>query len=163
MRPSGQEAAHLRVAAAGPDGDLHPRPARRATGRPLSRWYLDTAAALKLVVEEPESDALARAIDREQADLVSSWLLETELRRAAQREEALNQGIITGLLDGIGLYEVPASLFREAGLLPGAGLRSLDALHLAAAVRIGVDHVVTYDARMTDSARELGLGVLAPA
>ena len=128
----------------------------------MSRWYLDTSAALKLVVEERESDALARAIDRERADLVSCWLLETELRRAVQREEVLSQEIVTGLLDGIGLYQVPASLFREAGLLPGAGLRSLDALHLAAAVRIGVDQVVTYDARMSDSARALGLEVLAP-
>lgn len=128
----------------------------------MSRWYLDTSAALKLVVEERESDALARAIDREWADLVSCWLLETELRRAARREEALSQEIISGLLDGIGLYQVPASLFREAGLLPGVGLRSLDALHLAAAIRIGVDHVVTYDTRMSDSARDLGLGVLSP-
>ncbi|WP_345784275.1 PIN domain-containing protein [Rathayibacter soli] len=46
---------------------------------------------------------------------------------------------------------------------PGANLRSLDALHLAAAIRIGVEHVVTYDARMADSARALGLSVFAPA
>ena len=44
----------------------------------MSIWYLDTSAALKLVVEEPESDALAQAIDREQPDLVACWLLETE-------------------------------------------------------------------------------------
>ncbi len=58
---------------------------------------------------------------------------------------------------------MPASLFREAGLLPGERLRSLDALHLAAAVRIGVDRLLTYDARMGTAARELGLAVLAPA
>jgi uncharacterized protein len=117
---------------------------------------------LKLVVEEPESEALARAIDAAQPDLVASWLLETEMRRAAQREEALTQEIVSGFLDGVALYEAPASLFREAALLPGANLRSLDALHLAAAVRIGVDQVVTYDSRMMDSARLLGLRVLAP-
>jgi len=53
-------------------------------------------------------------------------------------------------------------LFREAGLFPGAALRSLDALHLAAAVRLGADAVVTYDARMATSARGLGLAVVAP-
>ena len=42
-------------------------------------------------------------------------------------------------------------------------LRSLDALHLAAAIRLGVDAVVTYDTRMTQAARDLGLVVLAPA
>jgi uncharacterized protein len=129
----------------------------------LSRWYLDTSAALKLVVEEDESSALAETLDRQQPDLVACWLLETELRRAVQRDEGLTHEVITGLLDGIGLYEVPGSLFREAGLLPGANLRSLDALHLAAAIRIGVEYVLTYDTRMRDSARLLGLAVLAPA
>ena len=129
----------------------------------MTRWYLDTSAALKLLVDEPESDALARTLDRSESDVVATWLLETELRRAAQREPALSQQLVTELLESVSLYEVPASLFREAGLLPGARLRSLDALHLAAAVRIGVDHVVTYDERMAESARLLGLNVLAPA
>lgn len=97
----------------------------------MSRWYLDTSAALELLVEEAGS-------------------------------EALSHELVTDFLDGVSLYEVPSSLFREAGLLPGANLRSLDALHLAAATRIGVDQVVTYDARMGESARLLGLRVFAP-
>lgn len=129
----------------------------------MNLWYLDTSAALKLVVEEAESAALAHELDREQPDLVACWLLETEMRRAAQREVALTHEIVTEFLEGVGLYEVPSSLFREAGLLPGTHLRSLDALHLAAAIRIGVDRVVTYDARLSDSARSLGLNVYAPA
>jgi predicted nucleic acid-binding protein len=129
----------------------------------VNLWYLDTSAALKLLVEEAESDALARTIDREEPDLVACWLLETEMRRLVQREPALTQQAVSEFLDGIGLYEVPSSLFREAGLLPGTQLRSLDALHLAAAIRIGVDHVVTYDARMTDSAASLGINTIAPA
>lgn len=129
----------------------------------MSLWYLDTSAALKLVVEESESDALAEGIDREKPDLVACWLLETEVRRAAQREEALTQVLVSEFLEGVGLYEVPSSLFREAGVLPGTHLRSLDALHLAAAIRIGVDRVVTYDSRLRDSARSLGLSVFAPA
>jgi predicted nucleic acid-binding protein len=128
----------------------------------VSRWYLDTSAAMKLLVEEAESDALAREIDAAAPDLVACWLLETELRRAAQREPALTQQDVTDLLDGVDLYEVPSSLFREAGLLPGVNLRSLDALHLAAAVRIGVEHMVTYDVRMIASAHVLGVRVLSP-
>lgn len=129
----------------------------------MSRWYLDTSAALKLLVEEDESDVLATAIDDTSPDLVACWLLETELRRAAQRETALSQQSVSELLEGIDLYEVPSSLFREAGLFPGGSRRSLDALHLAAAVRIGVDQVVSYDTSMSDAARALGLGVIAPA
>ena len=129
----------------------------------MSVWYLDTSAALKLLIEEPESPALAQTVDREQPDLVAGWLLETDLRRAAQRLPALGMDVVSEFLAGVSLYEMPGSLFREAGILPGETLRSLDALHLAAAVRIGVDLVLTYDVRMADSARLLGLSVLSPA
>lgn len=128
----------------------------------MTRWYLDTSAALKLVLEETESAALANALDAAAPDLVGTWLLETEMRRAAQRIGPLTQDMVSEVLLAVGLYEMPASLFREAGLLTGPGLRSLDALHLSAAVRIGVEHVVTYDERMAASATELGLSVLAP-
>lgn len=128
----------------------------------MSIWYLDTSAALKLLIEEPESPALAQTVDREQPDLVAGWVLETELRRAAQRLPALGMDVVSEFLAGVSLYEMPGSLFREAGILPGETLRSLDALHLAAAVRIGVDLVLTYDVRMADSARLLGLPVLSP-
>jgi predicted nucleic acid-binding protein len=129
----------------------------------LSRWYLDTSAALKLVLDEVESSALVQAVDDAQPELVACWLLETELRRAAQRTPELSQELASELLETVSLFEVPGSLFREAGMLPGTHLRSLDALHLAAAVRIGVERLVTYDVRMTESARLLGLSVLAPA
>jgi uncharacterized protein len=56
---------------------------------------------------------------------------------------------------------MPRSLYYEAGILAGVDLRSLDALHLGAAVRLGVDAVVTYDNRMQESASELCLKVLA--
>ena len=46
--------------------------------------------------------------------------------------------------------------------LPGAGLRSLDALHLGAAIRLEVEAVLTYDVRMAEAATSLGLDVLAP-
>lgn len=128
----------------------------------MSRWYVDTSAALKLIIDESESAALARAIDEEQPELVACLLLETELRRTAQRNPALTQQMVSGVLDGISLYGAPASLFAEAGLLPGARLRSLDALHLAAAIRLGVDRVVAYDTRMVEAARDLGLRVFIP-
>lgn len=128
----------------------------------MSRWYVDTSAALKLIVEEPESASLARLIDREHPHLVGSVLLETELRRAVAREPALTQSMVTGLLADFDLYELPPSLFREAGLVGGVGLRTLDALHVAAAIRLDVDAVVTYDRRLARAAEDLGLVVLAP-
>jgi predicted nucleic acid-binding protein len=42
------------------------------------------------------------------------------------------------------------------------GARSLDALHLAAAVAVGRPTVVSYDERLGAAARELGLDSVAP-
>lgn len=128
----------------------------------MSRWYLDASAALKLLVDEAESARLAAYLDEEHPELFACLLLETELRRAVQRHPALTQEAVTQLIGRIGLAEVPASLFREAGLLAGPHLRSLDAIHLVAAVRLGVDAVVTYDHRMAEAAGDLGLPVVAP-
>ncbi len=129
----------------------------------MRRCYLDTSAAVKLLVAEAESDALVDELRREQSTLVACLLLETELRRVVAREPVLTQQAVTQLLRGVDLYELPPPLFAEAGLLPGAGLRSLDALHLAAAIRLEVESVITYDVRMVEAATSLGLDVLAPS
>jgi predicted nucleic acid-binding protein len=122
--------------------------------------YLDTSAAVKLLVEEAESAALAEFVDQPDLEVMSCLLLETELRRFALRH-VLPQAEVTAILDAISLYDMPRSLYYEAGILAGQHLRSLDALHLAAAVRLGVDVVVSYDNRMLESAADIGLNVLA--
>jgi len=125
--------------------------------------YLDTSAAAKLLVDEAESGALAAYIDEigAEQDLVSSALLEIELRRLAVRL-GLDQSAVTDLLARLDLVDPPRSLFHEAGLLPGTQLRSLDALHLATALRVDAETLVAYDARLLDAARSLGLGVHSP-
>jgi len=126
--------------------------------------YIETSAAAKLLVEEPASSRLAARLDDalEGGDaLLSSMLLEIELRRLAVRVE-LAQTTVTHLLERFDLVETDRTLYREAGLLPGRHLRSLDALHLAAALRIGADVMVTYDRRQADAAEATGLPVLAP-
>ena len=125
--------------------------------------YMETSAAAKLLVEEPESGRLAARLDDAagQDDLMSCILLETELRRLAVRV-ALAQSDVTRLLDRIDLVELDRSSYREAGLLPGRWLRSLDAVHLAAALRVGADLMVTYDRRQSAAAESVGLPVLAP-
>ncbi|MEO7196069.1 MAG: type II toxin-antitoxin system VapC family toxin [Pseudonocardiaceae bacterium] len=126
--------------------------------------YIETSAAAKLLVEEPASGRLATLLDKaagQDDTLFSSMLLETELRRLAVRVE-LPQAAVTQLLERFDLVETDRSLYREAGLLPGRHLRSLDALHLAAALRVGADVMVTYDHRQADAANTAGLPVLAP-
>lgn len=124
--------------------------------------YLDTSAVAKLVVEEAESAALAAYLgEAGQVWLVSSALLETELRRLAHRKQ-LDQALVTGVLSRVDLLAITPSLLREAGLLPGADLRSLDAIHLATAIGAEADSLVAYDVRLSESARRFGLPVASP-
>ena len=51
--------------------------------------YLDTSAAMKLVVEETESTALVTALTDSSRRLAASWLLHTELHCAAGRNPAI--------------------------------------------------------------------------
>lgn len=123
--------------------------------------YLDTSAAMKLLVEERESDALAEYL-REDVRLCASWLLHTELHRAANcHPAAVLPGSVTLLLEAVTLVDVVRGDLLTAALLPGA-LRSHDALHLATALRVDVDEVLTYDLELAQAARAAGLMVTAP-
>lgn len=122
--------------------------------------YVESSAAVKLLVDERESAALVRWLRRPDTT-VSTLLTETEIRRSAQRL-GYDQKAVTEVLDGMHLFEIERIDYSSAGLLPGRDLRSLDALHIAAAVRLRVDFFVTYDARQATAATELGLTVVSP-
>ncbi|MDO5661339.1 MAG: type II toxin-antitoxin system VapC family toxin [Brachybacterium sp.] len=126
-----------------------------------ARVYVDTSALAALLIDQPVSEALGAWLDATPAELVSSDLLETELRRVAVRE-GLHQTDVTALLDGISIAALDRAAFRSAGLLPTPHLRTLDALHVEAAIRLGVTAMLTYDHRLADAARDVGLEVIAP-
>ena len=123
--------------------------------------YVDTSALGVLLIEQPESNALVEWLDQTTDLLVSSDLLETELRRIAVRE-GIDQGAVTRILDGVGLAALDRAVYRGAALLPMPYLRTLDALHLEAAMRLDVAAVLTYDHRLGEAARAVGLQVIAP-
>jgi len=125
------------------------------------RCYFDTSAAAKLILDEPESTEVERWVNDVAIDAVSSMLLETELRRIAWLRE-LPQEEISELLAKFDLYKVQDWEWRAAGLIPDRHLRSLDALHVASALRIEADAIVTYDDRMAEAAVGMGLAVIQP-
>ena len=125
------------------------------------RAYLDTSGAVKLLLNEPESTALESFAKQAGTQLVSTYLLETELRRITTRR-GLAQADATLLLSNITLYSLSDADFAAAGLLPGETLRSLDALHVQGALALMADAVVTYDTRMADVCQQLGIPVLQP-
>ncbi|WP_273166117.1 type II toxin-antitoxin system VapC family toxin [Actinomyces israelii] len=114
-----------------------------------------------MLVEQLESDALESWLDQTSDMLVSSDLLEVELRRLAVRE-GIDQTDVTRLLDGVSLAALDRAVYRSAGLLPMPYLRTLDALHLEAAMRLDAAAVLTYDRRLSKAARSVGLRVVAP-
>ena len=129
------------------------------------RWYVDASAAAKLLIEEAESDALAAFLETtvdDGDDVGSSRLLETELRRLGLRMD-VPQEHVTLVLERLDLLLPDQDVYRTAGVLPGSGLRSLDALHVAAALRWEADGVVTYDDRQATAARGAGLQTVAPS
>lgn len=123
--------------------------------------YVDTSALGTLLVERLESDALESWLDQTSDMLVSSDLLEVELRRLAVRE-GIDQADVTRLLDGVSLAALDRAVYRSASLLPMPYLRTLDALHLEAAMRLDAAAVLTYDRRLSKAARSVGLRVVAP-
>ena len=126
--------------------------------------YIDTSAYLKLIVEEAESADLKAALEVDRAAhhrVVSSILLETELMRAGHRW-GIDAALIDAELRKLDIVRAADSTFSKAGTFPDPLLRSLDALHLAAAVECGATSIYTYDGRQAAAAINAGIRVLAP-
>jgi len=68
------------------------------------------------------------------------------------------------VLDRVHLIRLDDSLLDTAATLEARVLRSLDAIHLAAAQRVAaeLEVLVTYDQRMAEAATALGFVVQAP-
>lgn len=126
--------------------------------------YLDSSALVKLVLPEPESPAL-------RAELVNwprraaSALVRTELVRACTRIDGEAREKARRLLDGLTLVAISDDLLDAAAAVKPQSLRTLDAVHLATALKLdsALGALVTYDERLAEAAGRANLPVLAPA
>ena len=127
-------------------------------------YYLDTSAAVKLVVAEAGSVALRSWLNGRETEIVSSDLLRTELLRATRRGAPERMQRARAVLDAVILLSLPSATFERAADLDPESLRSLDALHLAAALELGdeLNGIITYDNRLAEAARARGIEVIAP-
>jgi predicted nucleic acid-binding protein len=125
-------------------------------------FYLDTSAFLKLIVSEPESQAM-REWMASSGPCWSSQLLRSEAMRAARRL-GVDITVVHQALEVVSLVTPAPSTFLVGGSLEPPQLRTLDALHLAAALELGddLDALVTYDTQMIEGARAAGIAVLTP-
>lgn len=126
--------------------------------------YVDTSALVKLVVAEPETPALRAFLAGVDSDLVSCDLARTEMMRVVRRVVPDRARQARAVLDALVLVELRSAVLEAAGRLDPPEMRSLNAVHLAAALDLGDDleGLVTYDDRLAEAAGANGVTVTAP-
>lgn len=125
--------------------------------------YLDSSALVKLVAQERESRALASFLTS-RPHQISCALATVEVIRAIK---AFHPALVVRarqVLREIDLLRLDDALLTSAADIEPLVLRSLDAIHLAAAQTIADDirELVTYDQRLARAATHLGFAVVAP-
>lgn len=127
--------------------------------------YLDSSALVKLVVHEAESVPLRDYLGSFDDVRFSAALSRTELIRAITRTGAAHDVLARAhrMLGRLNLVVLSTRLLDEAAMLGAPGLRTLDAIHLAAArTAPALRALITYDTRLAEAADSLGMRVATP-
>jgi uncharacterized protein len=140
--------------------------------------YFDTNALLKLIREDGQSWALGAFIDaRPGTRWFSSEIARTELARTVRRVNHDDRGRLVDeqrlraeldyaerVWERLDLIAVTTRILTEAAAIEQPFLRTLDAIHLAAAMTLrgSLAAFVTYDKRLAAAAQEAGLPVQSP-
>lgn len=137
--------------------------ALREPRRPVT-FYLDTSALAKLILDEPESQALRRWLaERGDTPRVTNVVGAVELQRLAARVSQQAVGVAVQLLNRLDLLDLTHAALARAAALPPPTVRSLDALHIASAAQLSdLTALVTYDQRMSGAALDYGVTVVSP-
>lgn len=127
--------------------------------------YLDSSALVKLVLPEPETEALIELI-RLWPERVSSSLARVEVLRAVRRagEESSVLRRAEEVVARVGLFEIDARTLNAAARLEPRELRTLDAIHLATALSVKehLGAIATYDSLLAQAAGRYEVPVLSP-
>jgi predicted nucleic acid-binding protein len=129
----------------------------------VTEVYADASALAKLIVDEAESEALEAELELRPVQLVSSALVRVELTRVVRiRSEGDPTRPVRELLETLVLVPVDDRVLARAARIADQRLRSLDAVHLASALTVGVETMLVYDRDLAAAAEAAGLEVLAP-
>src|SRR3954447_870442 len=109
-------------------------------------WYVDSSAVVKTVIEEPETTALRRWLAGK-PHLAACDVIRVEVVRAVRAADPSSVAQAWEAVGALTLIRQDLDVQERAALLDPPSLRSLDALHLAAALSLGPDlaGVLTYD------------------
>lgn len=129
--------------------------------------YADSSALLKRYVDEPDSDVADSFLRSEPSPLTARHTI-VEVRRnlarlLAGRDLAAARSAFAQDLEALSIVELDEVTCEGAAAVAEiTGVRTLDALHLSAAQRVGGPAVsfLTFDVRQAQAARALGLTVV---
>jgi uncharacterized protein len=130
--------------------------------------YLDTSALPRLLIAEPETPTLQSwiATQRERGEYAATSALgRVELMRVVARYGEPGQSERARyLLDGLDIVPLSEAVMSRAEKIGAPTLRSLHAIHLAAAAQLKGElaALVTYDRRLLDGCRDIGLPAASP-
>lgn len=129
--------------------------------------YVDSSTLLKRVIQEPGATVTrARLAELAATDhLVSSSLAWVEVSRALHRAAAaatVSGEALDVALSGVDERPITSDVVALAKRIGPDSLRSLDAIHLATAVLLDADVLITHDDRLADAARHASLHVESP-
>ena len=124
--------------------------------------YVDSSVLVTLIKREPTTESVIAYLDdlvEDQHPLVDGQLVETEMRRVASRF-GIDQLAVLPVLERLNIVDHTPVDFRQAGLLQTRELGTLDALHLATAIRTQANSMMTFDTQLARACGTLGLPVL---
>lgn len=131
----------------------------------MTGLYVDTSALLKRVFIEAESPHVRALLLARSAsgDLIaSSELTWVEVSRALLRAGVPDIGsALSAACAGVARQPLGSDVMIRARTLGAAGLRSLDAIHLSAAVSLGAVEILTFNRRLADAAESVGVKAIA--
>ena len=139
----------------------------------MALYYLDTSAALKRVVKEEHQTSLInrlRQLVRSDQQLCTSVVTWIEVERSLRA--LISRGVLPAdyrvdltaphATAGLAKIRLGSRVTQMARWIGPNNLRSLDAIHLASAVIVGANTLITYDNKLAVAAAASGLTVESP-
>lgn len=125
--------------------------------------YADASALVKLILLEAESGAVHRWFTEAPRIATSRVGVVETIRATSRRNHDAAQR--DRVLEEVEIIDLGPAIAAAAAALHPPLLRTLDAIHLATAMALlpDLDAFVTYDDRLADAARAIGLPVVRPA
>jgi uncharacterized protein len=129
----------------------------------MAGLYIDTSSLGRVLLAEPDARAIRELIGRYD-ETWSSVLITIELRRLARREALIEEA--DRLLASLQLHPITDAAIERASRLDPIQVRTLDAIHLDAAIDLHgkgtITAVLTHDEQLRKACAHHGIPLATP-